>query len=118
MRKLNIKDAFSLARIIKKADIKEEIADFANRIATKRTDSKESTVNTEAVGLEFVVTLITSLSSKDTEQEFYALLADIRGDITADEVSKLSIPEALDNVKAIIRENDIKSFFTSLSALK
>ena len=117
MRKLNIKDAFTLARIIKKADIKEEIADFANRIAVKK-NGKDETVNTEAVGLEFVITLITSLSSKDTEQEFYALLADIRGDITADEVSKLSIPEVLDNVKTIIRENDIKSFFTSLSALK
>lgn len=117
MRKLNIKDAFTLARIIKKADIKEEIADFANRIAIKK-NGKDETVNTEAVGLEFVITLITSLSSKDTEQEFYALLADIRGDITADEVSKLSIPEVLDNVKTIIRENDIKSFFTSLSALK
>lgn len=117
MRKLNIKDAFSLARIIKKADIKEEIANFANRIAVKK-NGKDETVNTEAVGLEFVVTLITSLSSKETEQEFYALFADIRGDITADDVSKLSIPEVLDNVKTIIRENDIKSFFISASALK
>lgn len=117
MRKLNIKDAFTLARIIKKANIKEEIADFANRIAVKK-NSKDETVNTEAVGLEFVVTLLSSLSSKEIEQEIYALLADIRGDITADDVSKLSIPEVLDNVKTIIRENDIKSFFTSLSALK
>jgi hypothetical protein len=117
MRKLSIKDAFTFARIIKKADIKEEIADFANRIAVKN-NSKDETVNTEAVGLEFVITLITSLSNKETEQEFYSLLADIRGDITADEVSKLSIPDVLDNVKTIVRENDIKSFFTSLSALK
>lgn len=117
MRKLSIKDAFTLARIIKSADIKEEIADFANRIAVKN-NSKDETVNTEAVGLEFVITLLTSLSNKETEQEFYSLLADIRGDITADEVSILSIPEIFDNVKAIIRENDIKSFFTSLSALK
>jgi hypothetical protein len=117
MRKLSIKDAFTLARIIKKADIKEEIADFANRIAVKN-NSKDEMVNTEAVGLEFVITLLTSLSNKETEQEFYSMLADIRGDITADDVSKLSIPEVLDNVKAIIRENDIKSFFTSLSALK
>lgn len=117
MRKLSIKDAFTLARIIKKADIKEEIADFANRIAIKN-NSKDEMVNTEAVGLEFVITLLTSLSNKETEQEFYSLLADIRGDITSDDVSKLSIPEVLDNVKAIIRKNDIKSFFTSLSALK
>lgn len=117
MRKLNIKDAFTLVRIIKSADIKEEIADFANRIAVKK-HGKDETVNTEAVGLEFVITLLTSLSNKETEQEFYSLLADIRGDITADDVSKLSIPEVLDNVKAIIRVNDIKSFFTSLSALK
>ena len=118
MRKLNIKDAFTLARIIKKADIKEEIADFANRIATKKRNSKDETVNTEEVGLEFVVTLLSSLSSKEIEQEIYALLADIREDITAEEVSKLSIPELLGDVKTIIRENDIKSFFTSLSALK
>lgn len=117
MRKLNIKDAFTLARIIKKADIKEEIADFANRIAVKK-NSKDETVNTEAVGLEFVITLITSLSNKETEQEFYSLLADIIGGITADDVSELSIPEVLDNIKTIIRENDIKSFFTSLSTLK
>lgn len=117
MRKLSIKDAFTLARIIKSANIKEEIADFANRIAVKN-NSKDETVNTEAVGLEFVITLLTSLSNKETEQEFYSMLADIRGDITADEVSKLSIPEVLDNVKTIIRENDIKSFFPSLSALK
>jgi hypothetical protein len=117
MRKLSIKDAFTLARIIKSADIKEEIADFANRIAVKK-HGKDETVSTEAVGLEFVITLLTSLSNKETEQEFYSLLADVRGDITADDVSKLSIPEVLDNVKAIIRENDVKSFFTSLSALK
>lgn len=114
MRKLSIKDAFALARIIKKADIKEEIADFANRIAAKK-NGKDETVNTEAVGLEFVVTLLTSLSNKETEQEFYTLLADIREDITAEEVSKLSIPEVLGDVKTIIKENDIKSFFTSLS---
>ena len=29
MRKLNIQDAFALARIIKSADIKDEIAEFA-----------------------------------------------------------------------------------------
>lgn len=41
MRKLSIKDAFTLARIIKKADIKEEIADFANRIAVNKTELEE-----------------------------------------------------------------------------
>lgn len=65
-----------------------------------------------------MITLLTSLSNKETEQEFYSLLADIRGDITADEVSKLSIPEVLSDVKKIIRENDIKSFFTSALVLK
>lgn len=117
MRKLNIQDAFALARIIKSADIKDEIAEFANRIATKKSESKnqDETINTEAVGLEFVVTLITSLSNKSTEQEFYALLANIRGDITAEDVSSLSITEVLDNVKTIIKENDIKNFFISLS---
>ena len=43
MRKLSIKDAFTLARIIKKADIKEEIADFANRIANFFVEQRNRT---------------------------------------------------------------------------
>ena len=52
MRKLSIKDAFTLARIIKKADIKEEIADFANRIAIKITAKmKQSTPKRSVLNL-------------------------------------------------------------------
>lgn len=113
MRKLAIKDAFVLARIIKKADIKAEIAEFANKVK-----EKDKADNAEAIGIEFVVTILSALSDKEVEQEFYSLFADIVGDMTAEQASLMSIPDVISKCKGIFKENDIKSFFTSLSALK
>lgn len=113
MRKLAIKDAFALARIIKKADIKAEIAEFANKVK-----EKDKADNAEAIGIEFVVTILSALSDKEVEQEFYSLFADIVGDMTAEQASLMSIPDVINKCKEIFKENDIKSFFTSLSALK
>ena len=111
MRKLGLKDAFSVARIIKSADLKNEIFEFAKYVKTK--DKK----NKQEVGLEFVITMISSLSSKEVENEFYSLYADIRGDITPEQASLMDITEVITDIKNIIVENDIQSFFTSLSAL-
>ena len=41
MRKLAIKDAFALARILKKADIEAEIAEFANKVKTRKTKAQQ-----------------------------------------------------------------------------
>lgn len=111
MRELGLKDAFSVARIIKSADLKNEIVEFAKNVKTK--DKK----NAQEVGLEFIVTMISSLSSKEVENEFYSLYADIRGDITPEQASLMDITEVIADIKHIIAENDIQSFFTSLSAL-
>ena len=61
--------------------------------------------------------MISSLSSKEVENEFYSLYADIRGDITPEQASLMDITEVITDIKHIIAENDIQSFFTSLSAL-
>lgn len=113
MRKLAIKDAFALARIIKKADIKAEIAEFANNVKGKATAE-----NAETIGIEFVVTILSALTDKEIEQEFYSLFADVIGGITAEEASLMSIPSVIAKCKEIFEENDIKNFFISLSALK
>lgn len=111
MRKLGLKDAFSVARIIKSADLKNEIFEFAKYVKTKGKKNKQE------VGFEFVITMISSLSSKEVENEFYSLYADIRGDITPEQASLMDITEVITDIKHIIAENDIQSFFTSLSAL-
>ena len=111
MRKLGLKDAFSVARIIKSADLKNEIIEFAKNVKAK--DKK----NVQEVGLEFIVAMISSLSSKEIENEFYSLYADIRGDITPEQASLMDITEVITDIKHIIADNDIQVFFTSLSAL-
>lgn len=114
MRKLAIKDAFALARILKKADIEAEIAEFANKVKDKK--NKGTAENTKIIGIEFVLTILSALSDKEVEQEFYLLFADIVGDMTAEQASLMSIPDVIGKCKAIFKENDITSFFTSVSA--
>lgn len=120
MRKLGLKDAFALARIIKAANIRSEIAHFATGIAKRKSANKEEgakgNVNIEDVGLEFFVTLITSISSPDVEKKIYELYADIKG-CTSEEVSMADFTTLKADIAEIIKKNDLKAFFQSASAL-
>lgn len=111
MRKLALKDAFSAARIMKKADIKTEIVKFSDQIMSRK--KKETKV--EEIGLEFVVTMIASVSDKTIEDEIYDLLADITG-MSADEVKNSDFTAVKKIISDIVNENDLKSFFRSVSA--
>ena len=111
MRKLGLKDAFSLARIIKAAGIRKEITDFAEIV---RGDAKKQDL--EAIGLEFFIVLIESVSDESTERKIYELYADIKG-VTPEEVSMLGFAEIKADIAELMEVNDLKSFFSSLSAL-
>lgn len=114
MRKLGLKDAFALARIMKAANLRNEIVGFANEI----NDRKKSggNVNLNDVGFEFIITLITSASSSDIEKKIYELYADIKG-CTAEEVSTTDFTTLKNDIKKLIEINDLKAFFQSASAL-
>jgi hypothetical protein len=110
MRKLALKDAFSLARIVKAADVKKEMVSFAAEMRGKKAE------DIEAVGLEFFVTLIQAASDVNVENKVYALYADLKG-ATAEEVSNYDLATVKADIKELIAENDLKSFFSSFSAL-
>lgn len=114
MRKLGLKDAWALARIINKANIKDDIIAFANEIYIRQQSGKK--LNVEDVGLEFVITLITSMSSESVENQFYKLYADVKG-TTVEDVAVTDFSTLKSDIKTIISENDLKSFFQSLSGL-
>lgn len=114
MRKLGLKDAFALARILKAANLRNEIVGFANEITTRKKSGNK--VNLNDVGLEFVLTLITSASSSDVEKKIYELYADIKG-CTAEEVSMADFTTLKADIAEIIDINDLKAFFRSASAL-
>lgn len=132
MRKLGLRDAFALARIIKAAGIRKEILEFAERIKAeqkerqklktlmqKPTDEEQQEENDEyieKVGFEFFIVLIEAVCDSESEQRIYKLYADIKG-VTPEEVSLLDFGTIKADMKELVEKNDLKGFFTSVSAL-
>jgi hypothetical protein len=108
MRKLCLKDAFSVARIIKAADVRSEIIRFAGELHSGKS--------VDEIGLEFFVTLIQSAADETVEEKIYKLYADLKG-VTPDDVAFLEFAEVKNDIKEIVESNDLKSFFQSVSAL-
>lgn len=71
MRGLELQDVFSMARIISKIDIADEIKAMAEKINDKNTK------DAERAGIEFLFRLIGKASTKETEKEIYSFLADV-----------------------------------------
>lgn len=129
MRKLGLKDAFALARIIKIAGIRDEIVSFGYEVrerqkvaeaAKNENGGKSETaleLSTERAGFEFIITIITSIADERAEQLFYKLYADIKQDVTPEEVSLYDFETIKTDVSELVKKNDLKSFFRSASAL-
>ena len=129
MRKLGLKDAFALARIIKIAGIRDEIVSFGYEVrerqkvaeaAKNENGGKSETaleLSAERAGCEFIITIITSIADERAEQLFYKLYADIKQDVTPEEVSLYDFETIKTDVSELVKKNDLKSFFRSASAL-
>lgn len=108
MKKLALKHAFALARIIKAADIRREIVTFAAEYHNGK--------NLDEVGMEFILTLIQAAADETVEKKIYQLYADLKG-VTAGEVEEYTLDTVKADIKELIEQNDLKSFFNSVSAL-
>lgn len=114
MRKLGLKDAFALARIIKAADLRDEIAAFG--LEVRELQKAEKPANVEEIGIKFLITVATSISDEKIENQFYKLYADVKG-AKADEIGMYDISTIRADITELVEINDLKSFFNSLSAL-
>lgn len=94
MRKILTKDVFSLARIIKKANVKEEL---------KKVDLKKADVY--EVGMTMIFTIVEAGSI--AEKEIYKLIEDITGK----NIEDMELQETIELLKEIEKENDLMSFF-------
>lgn len=103
MRKLVTKDVFKLARIIKKGNIKQELADLAERFS-----KKEVKPTAERVGYEIVITIVEACGNKDVEKEIYSLLGDI---FEEQDIENMSIETLIGRITQLAKENDLGSFF-------
>lgn len=114
MRKLTLTDTFAFARILKAADIKNEVINFAKEILARK--NKKQGLNIEEIGLEFVITLITAAADVKVEEKIYSFLASVC-EMEIENVKKLNLAQIKKIIKIIIAENDLMAFFQSASSL-
>lgn len=122
MRKLNFKDMFAVAEIIRKAKIRSELAALISGISAEKSAKTDKTAESagkgekntenlvEKVGISFLLMLIEAAPA--VESEIYALIASIRG-VEVEVVQNMSLDEIRDFWGALVAENDLNSFFAS-----
>lgn len=106
MRKFRTSDVFVMARIIKKADIKEDLVKAFSAGAS----------GTVVVGVEAVMSLLMGCADKEVEGMIYKFIGDVAG-MKPENIQKMELTE----FKALLIEmgevNDLVNFFHTASKL-
>lgn len=109
MRKLNTTDLFEAMRLIKKANLREELRPVIMRAA-------QSQLSVEEVGIDGLLGVIEILSEKKAEQGMYDFLAR-PFEVTPKEVSEWGLDELIENLTKLKEENNLKNFMNALQGL-
>lgn len=109
MRKLQTSDVFNAMRLIKKANLKEEIRPILLRAG-------EGNLNVEEIGIEGILGFIEIITEKKSEQAIYEVLAG-PFELKPQEIESMPLDLLVENLQQLAKENDIKSFFSLLSGL-
>lgn len=106
MKKLTGKHVFAMAKIIKAANLKEELGEVIAK-------AQSGEMSTEQVGIEGFMTVISACGDDKVEQKVYDLLDDIFEAKTAD----MSLEAIAQNFKQLAQENNLMSFLKSAGLL-
>jgi tRNA A22 N-methylase len=109
MRKLKTPDVFNAFRMIKKANLREEIKPILKQVAN-------SELTIEDMGIDGILGVIEILTENKSEKAFYEVLTG-PFEMTVEEVEELDLMVFVDNLEALAKENDLKRFFTLLAGL-
>ncbi len=104
MRKLKTTDVFDALRLIKKANIKEEIKPYIVKASKGELDIAN-------VGIEGMLGFIEILTEKKSEYAIYEFLAGPL-ELDAKAVANMDLDLFADSLEAIGKENNLKRFFT------
>ena len=108
MRNLKAPDLFSLSRIIKKMNVKEEIKALAKDITGVTEEEKVKAEQTMQIDL--LMLFIENIGS--AEKEIYKLLADLNG-ITSKEIENMDLDKLIDIIKELFEQKSLGSLFTT-----
>lgn len=127
MRKLIASDAFAALRVVSAVEDKTDVKEIVKKIvkeaeaeAEENDDEDAEKKNDEfikSVGVGAIMKLVEMASGKKAEAKIYEFLAGPL-EMQPEDVKTLPIPDFIENVKTIARENDLSSFFDSVLKLK
>lgn len=107
MRKIQTTDLFNALRMIRKANLKEDIKPILKMAGS-------GDLKVEDVGISGILAFIEILSEKKCEQAIYEVLAPIF-EVDVKDVAKMDLIELVENLQTLAKENDLKRFFTLLA---
>lgn len=111
MRKLNFEDVFTITKIIKKMNIKNEIKECIGSV--NKSDKSKSSV--ESLGIDIALIFIENVGN--AEREVYSLFSSLTGK-KVEEVKKLELTEIVDMIKELFTNEDVKKVFSTALNLK
>jgi len=111
MRKINTSDVFKLARILKKGNVEENIANAIGDI-----DIKNKSKVTEKVGIKVMLALFESCGEPEVENLVYDLFGGI-AEIDPNTIATQTFDKTLEMFKEIAKENNLSNFFKQASRL-
>jgi hypothetical protein len=107
MKKLTGKHVFAMAKIIKAANLKEELC----RIIAK---SQTVGISPEEIGIETIMAVVNACGDDKVEQRVYEFL----DDVFETKVADMSLESIIQNLKQLAEENNLIDFFKSAGLLK
>lgn len=105
MRKISTEDVFKCARLIKDANLKEDIK-------KAMANGKKEGADVEEIGMDIVFSILDACANVKIEEKFYDLLSGIC-EKKSDEIKKQSLEATIAEVKKIAEENNLLNFFKS-----
>jgi hypothetical protein len=109
MRKLNTSDVFAMARIVRASGVRNEL-----RPLIKAAAQSERPV--EDVGIDGFLCILEALAEQKAENAIYAALSG-PFEMTPNEVETLPLDQLVEQLKALVAENDLKHFFDCVSRI-
>ena len=116
MRKINTSDVFKLARIIKKAEMRDKIAKSIKEANEKKNNDATSQQIEEDVGIEVVLTCIEACANDGMEKSIYELLSGI-AENSPEDIEKMTLEALIELVQKIVTENNVANFFNAAQKL-
>lgn len=127
MRKLIASDVFAALRVVAAVEDKTDVKEIVKKIvkeaeaeAEENDDEDAEKKNDEfikSIGVGAILKLVEMASGKKAEAKIYEFLAGPL-EMQPEDVKALPIPDFIENIKTIARENDLSSFFDSVLKLK